>query len=161
MSTDLGGGAPSTVGTLELDGTHDPSFAFGFPPGTTHAALAGGRLVTNAIGPGMEYGVDLYAVDAESGGAATLLVPGSTAGSVASVGASPRGGAYVFRFELGEVLELDPASGDLVRFGSALLEDTLLGEGGMGAMAFSIGFQEDGTMLFADPGQGALVLVAP
>jgi len=153
----LGSPTPTKLGKLTAADVHTANFATGLSPGGVFLGLGGGKAIVSGIAGNGTFPIE--AVSATSGGTPTELVPGAAAGN-AVLGGNADGRVFVLRAGQGSILELDPASGDLLPFGNALAPGSVLGPGG-GSFAFSMTFAADGTMLIPDWGQGALIAVAP
>jgi hypothetical protein len=161
LETDLGGSANSTVSQLVAAGTVQTNWATNFPVSSIFFARLGTSLFAAGIGDssgGQTF--PIYSVDAAtSGNAATQLVPGPTIGS-SSIATTPDGRLIAIRQGIGEILEVDAATGALTHFGSTLAPGMLLGPGG-GSFAWGVAFKPDGTMVIPDSGQGGMISVTP
>ncbi|HTM20319.1 MAG TPA: hypothetical protein VL172_07430, partial [Kofleriaceae bacterium] len=150
-------GGPTTIGRLDTAAVHTPTFGTNFQDGAAFLALAGGDLMAAPLSGGGPVAIE--AIYTGTGGTPFDLVS-SIAFNGGALAGSPDDRAFVVRFGTGEILEIDPVTGQLMPFGSALPPDAVLGPGS-GSFAFTAGFQADGTMIVPDFGQNAIVAVTP
>jgi len=156
---DISGGSPGRVSLRASNGTITADFITGLAGASVKMVVDGNTVLSAAVGLGDGRG-SVYSAPL-AGGAATLLVPESRAGGLTAFARSPLGAVLIGRFGLGEILELDPSTGDLTQVGSVATSAFRIGQGNQGSMVLSFGFTEDGTIIAPDFGQRQIVMVAP
>ncbi len=160
VNTDLGGVSTSTVG--QLSGTTNTlDFVTGLPKGIIFLRGVGTTLVMAGLGL-VNNPSPIYRATATASGDATPLVSAGVTGGTAGLSVGPNGLVYTLRFAIGDLLEIEPTSGEVTPVGSTLIDGLAnFGPGGSGSVGLSIGFLDDGTKVMLDSGQGVMAGVAP
>jgi hypothetical protein len=148
----------STIGRYTSQG-NNRTFVTGLPPESSQLTLASGRLLVMGLAgffADWVQATSLYSADAATGGIATPLLPPSLLPMAQALATSPSGVVYVGRTN-GDILTMD-AGGTLTPFTNAMQSVPSILKS---SRFHTFSFEPDGTAVFLDTEQSALLVMAP
>jgi hypothetical protein len=161
LEASLGPGTAS-IARLTSGGALTQDFITGLPGPTLFLDGVGDDLYAAGLGlSDSNAGTGVWTGTATTEGAATRVASDASTGATTALTAGPDGRLFMHRFGLGDLVELDPGTGELFTVGSTLIDELFTFGAGSGSATFSMGFRADGTVMLMDLGQSTLAAVSP
>lgn len=156
------GPGTATIGKVTSGGTLTQDVVTGLPGPTLFLDGIGDDLYAAGLGLSDDnVGTGVWHGDAATAGAATRVASDASTGGTTAMTVGPDDRIFMHRFALGELIELDPSTGELAPIGTTLIDGLFSFGSGSGSVTFSMGFGDDGTIVLMDMGQSTLAAVAP